>query len=255
MEFQDKVFESSGAEGLDGHVSFSYDAKQDNYIIQDGTASFTAKRSDLVNSQDYTKAIDHSGPTATDSLKVFGNIRSPNPAGVPPIKLSYLSYGVWSHSDLQSNVSRNTFFLFGFPTQPSNMPKSGSAQYTGLAFGRQVFASHPEDPTIASGTATFTADFGTGAVDTKLSLTVEWNDEYNGSGVISSNGFSGMFTQSTDSRFTGGGFIGAFFGPNAEEAGYAFHLSGNRNPYSGASLRGYFGDFYTQGVVVGTKQP
>jgi hypothetical protein len=104
------------------------------------------------------------------------------------------------------------------------------------------------------GTASFNVDFGAGTINTDLALTTSNNvlGTFNGSGTISGNQFSGSFTTSNVQNFVGGAFNGGFYGPAAQEMGYAFTIKEhNPDPFAGASPAPT--DTLISGVVVGKK--
>jgi hypothetical protein len=192
----------------------------------------------------------------TDQLRLYSNVRSGSSQAGAPIDLTYLSFGSWSHDDSTSGVSRDTYFLFGSPTVASDMPVSGTASYSTFVNANIVSIIPGNGESLLKGSATFTADFGKGTVDTALTLPLENfgspNSKYDGSGTISGSQFAGDFTTSDDPTFNNGKFAGGFFGPGAKEMGYTFTLSrGVADPYAGAAIEPAL--VWIVGAVVGTK--
>jgi hypothetical protein len=178
-------------------------------------------------------------------------VRSGGPQAGAPLQLTYLSYGIWSHRDSASTARRLTYALFGFPTTSANMPKTGSASYQTYVLAHQlvVGAGFGGDDDL-TGTASFDVDFGTGGIKTDLNLGSA--GLYNGTGLLSGDRFSGSFTSNIQ-YFTGGTFNGGFFGPTAQEMGYAFELRRhNPDPFAGAAPAP--SDYLITGAVLGTKK-
>jgi hypothetical protein len=130
------------------------------------------------------------------------------------------------------------------------MPRSGSASYQTAVTASTVNITIASTETQIGGTATFNANFGTGAVNTDLTL--QNIGAFTGTGTISGNLFAGAFS-SSDPYFKSGDFSGGFFGPAAGEMGYTFALkTGSEDPYGGASVAPFLS--WTTGTVVGKKQ-
>lgn len=176
-----------------------------------------------------------------------------------PLELRYLSYGQWIHNEGTGAEKNYVHFLLGYPTVASDMPRSGSANYATFVRATRLIVGSTgsggsESP--LAGTATFGVNFATGAIDTSLSLVVpdvggsRAAGTFNGTGIITTgtSSFTGTFT-SPDTALTGD-FTGAFFGPAAEEMGYAFGLNGQRP----ANPLGDGHDYHIVGTVVGKKQ-
>ena len=116
--------------------------------------------------------------------------------------------------------------------------------------------SFPVVETLIGGTATFSANFGSGAITTNLNLNKLDGGSigtFAGTGQIqSTNQFTGTFTSNTQ-FFSSGSFAGGFFGPAAAEMGYGFTIHKfNPDPYAGATVEPMH--TYVTGVVVGKKQ-
>jgi hypothetical protein len=122
---------TAGSAALDpaGTVSVDYDSSSGTYTVHGvpGSASFTA--ADRTDSSGYIDTYSKQSGTVTDQLQLFGNIRSGGPQSGAPVQLTYLSYGVWTHSDSQSGQMQRSYALFGFPTPTSGMPRSGIGTY------------------------------------------------------------------------------------------------------------------------------
>jgi C-lobe and N-lobe beta barrels of Tf-binding protein B len=160
--------------------------------------------------------------------------------------LSYVSLGLWAHSD-QGPFHRPeslTAYAIGYETPASAVPATGTAVYSGNGTVRGVVLL-PQGVHVGGaelvGNASLTANFGTGSISgTFTGITADdgarvtpWNDiSVNASIVAGTNGFNGT-TQATTSpsapyalRGTAAGSInGAFYGPNVENIGAVWSLS------------------------------
>lgn len=217
--------------------TIAYSAATDSYTLRasDGTvATFTPV--DVVNPTPPGAALQYR-KTVGSTTDVF-TIVVPQSGTVT---LSYLLVGSWIHSDATGSTIR--LGVAGSPTIASDMPRSGTATYSGGTGGTAVMNNAGQSLSPSS-TMTFSTNFGTGAVTTSLNLASAANNfgTFNGTGTVSSSGpgFSG-----TLSGANGGGlFSGAFFGPQALEMGYSWYLTGN--------LAGT--PFSAVGTAVGAKQ-
>lgn len=243
--------EQYSVEGRGSRVAVSYDAGAGTYTVRDEAASVTFQASERTSTSGYVDVYTKAAGGISDQLKVYGNLRSGGSAASAPVALSYVTYGAWTHTEASSDRTRNTVIIAGFPTPAADMPRSGSASYqttvtgTKLEFGMGVISQLID----LAGTATFTADFGASSVNTLLTLPEA--GAFSGTAPIAGNQFSGTFT-STTPNFNSGAFAGGFFGPGAQEMGYAYHIfKYNPDPYAGASPAPMYS--YISGAVVGKK--
>jgi hypothetical protein len=244
---------SLGVAGRAPTVTFKYDAASNTYTVTDDTTTASFDASAGSNAGKFYKYSFQSGQTS-DELDLFRNVQTSAYNG---IQLSYLSFGSWSHANSQTGERTLTYFVFGYPTAVSDMPRSGTASYKTLVSGNIRDIRPTVDGATeygVGGTATFTANFGSGTVATDLTLVRSDQvslGSYSGTGTISANQFSGTFS-STDPYFQSGAFMGGFYGPGAQEMGYAFTIRNyNPDPTSGASVN--YVDQWIAGAVVGVK--
>lgn len=251
--------------GRGAGVGIDYDSASGTYTVRAGAGSATFGAADRTSSTGFTDVYKKQAGTVTDQLTLFGNVRTGGPQTNAPVALTYLSYGLWAHADTpagqpanqQTSQVQKTYLLFGFPSTSANMPRTGVASYQTAVTGNVIevgLGALPEDN--VSGTATFDVDFGSGAVKTDLILARATSQAplgtFNGTGTLTSDQFAGSFTSSAR-YFTSGSFNGGFFGPTAQEMGYAFQiLKHNPDPFAGASPLP--SDTAISGVVVGTKK-
>jgi hypothetical protein len=169
---------------------------------------------------------------------------------------------VWTRTNSDTGDARKTYFVYGFDTSDASMPRTGTATYktfvTGNMHERHAPGGVSEIP--LGGSATFSANFGSGTIDTTLNL-VRASDQgvigtFIGTGMMETGLKLGQFAgrySSTMPYFRSGGFTGAFFGPEAKEMGYAFAIwQNNPDPYAGAAPMRPLDNRLT-GVVVGIK--
>jgi len=232
--------------------TISYDASSGSYTVngEGFVQTFTdAERSSSGYFDTYT---DPAHPDV--HLTLLNNTRVDPSVSGAPVQLSYLSFGRETLDQTLDGGGAgwhwDTYFLFGYPTQTSDMPKTGTASYSTAAFASYTTLNKGDPITTVTGNATFSADFASGTVSTALTLPfshdTSTSSTYNGSGTVADNQFSGQFTTSDDPFFGGGNFDGGFFGPAAKEMGYTFTLqrAGGDN---GSGI-------YVIGAVVGTKK-
>jgi len=246
-----------GVSGRSPAMTFSYDAATGSYTVHDASASATFTAADRTSTAGNIDAYAKQTTSAFyDELKLYNNVRSGTSQAGSAVQLTYLSFGAWKHNDNTALDKLNTtYFLVGYPTAVSDMPKTGSASYTTTVTGNLVNIAIGAPESEVGGTATFTANFGTGAVNTDLSLNVVATQTslgtFLGTGTISANEFTGTFT-SPNNYFENGFFAGGFYGPAAKEMGYTFAIQrGAWDPYAGATAAPFMS--WIVGSVVGKK--
>lgn len=247
------VLNEAGASGRGPAITFAYDAERGTYSLTNGTDAASFAAADQAAATGYELNFAKDSGTISDKLTLFGNASASVPAASAPISLSYMSYGFWSHADSASQKTRNAYFIYGQPTGAiSTMPVTGTATYQASVNAYMLqYAYVPSQITNLTGSASFTADFGAGTVSTALNLSA-FSHPFNGTGTISGDQFSGTFS-SASTIFNAGAFMGGFYGPAAQEMGYAFYIQNyNADPYSGASIAPMFTT--VSGVVVGTRR-
>lgn len=224
-------------------MSLSYDAATGAYTVTDATgasATFLPSSRSPADSNATISVYSRVSGNRSDQLALF------NPgAANPRMALSYVSYGAWQQiTDNGATVDvAQQYLLFGV-RQASNAPSTGSASYSTIVDG---LWANPDGIYALGGTSSFTANFTNMTVSTTLNLTgqhVSTNQVkpmglFTGAGSIAAlgGGFSGTFThQGTDADGTvyTGGFAGAFFGPQGQEMGYTFSLTGQGAAAAGA---------------------
>ncbi|GAA0335132.1 hypothetical protein GCM10009087_51850 [Sphingomonas oligophenolica] len=237
-------FSNASSYALGSGVTVAYTAANDTYRLTapDGTSatfdpSSAQQPTPGSNSQIWIKTVG----TTRDQF----TLTVPTVSGVP---LSYTVLGIWGHIDTATNHAVFRLAVGGAPTLASDMPKSGTATYSVGVRGGAVPTGGGSAYTLnANSTATFSANFGTGAISTSLALAgtpasggsaVTSFGTFNGTGTIASN--SPGFTGTLSGTGATGLFSGAFFGPQASEMGYDWSLTAP--------------SFTAVGTVTGVKQ-
>jgi len=207
-------------------LSISYNASTNGYTVRDGANSqpfvpadirsdFTFNGPAFVN---YARGV---GTATEDYLSIY------RPAGGGgDVALTYTTLAQWiriAHSSTGTTSTAQTDAVWavgGFATLASDMPRTGTASYSGPLRGIYV-----QGTTLAnvSGLAQLAADFGAGTVRADLTLNRSGFSTLlvGGNGTISSARFAGNLA---GSGFTGT-FDGGFFGPQAAEMGFSFIMS------------------------------
>lgn len=171
-------------------------------------------------------AYDTTGPAgqfnATDTVaaRIFNNS-----ANNPRLVLTHTSFiDLTITSPIPGGGSRTSrnIAVFGVPTPAAQIPRSGTANYTGVAYG---FGGAGGNDFSAVGTSGLTADFGASTFSATLNLdaTIQAN---NVMVTLAPKTFTGSIVNGTTFGSAFDGFVGRFFGPNASEFGAAFNFGG-----------------------------
>lgn len=221
---------NQGADSFGSGPTFAYAAASDTFTITapgGAVGVFTAADFNAAQSTATTRVFLKVGPSGQQSLR----LTTPTINGVA---LSYTQFSNFLNAS--GSTATSWISVGGMPTIASDMPKSGTATYSAQT-GANILASPPTVSApftvyvaTAASTATFSANFGTGAINTSVRLigapagssTTTDFGTFSGTGTIASGGpaFSGTFAGTT-----GAGFSGAFFGPQALEMGYAYNFA------------------------------
>lgn len=224
-------FSNASTLAIGSGVTVAYTAASDTYRL-------TAPDGSNVTFDPSNAQPPQPGSTAQVWVKTVGTTRDqfflsiPTVSGVP---LSYTVVGSWGRFDTTNNTGIVRLAVGGAPTLASDMPKTGTATYS-TATGGSAVATGVSVPYTLTGnsTSTFSANFGTGALTSSLTLAgtpasgggaVTNFGTYNGTGAIAASGpgFTGTLTGAGAT----GLYSGAFFGPKALEMGYEWSLTGS----------------------------
>ncbi|HEV2569685.1 transferrin-binding protein-like solute binding protein [Sphingomonas sp.] len=224
-------------------MSLSYDSATGAYTVREaggGSATFLPASKNPTESNATVSVYNQVSGNRSDQLVLF------NPgASNPKMALTYVTYGIWQQvTDNGATLGvAQQYLLYGI-RQAADAPSTGSASYTTLVDG---LWANPDGVYSLGGTSSFTADFAAKTVTTTLDLlgknvATGVNKSlglFNGSGTIAAlgGGFSGTLAhQGTDGdgNVYSGSFAGAFFGPQGQEMGYTFNLTGTGGAAVGA---------------------
>ncbi|MET3722863.1 hypothetical protein [Sphingomonas trueperi] len=219
-------YSATGASGL--KEAISYDAASGLYTFYSTDSSSTplsltsdAMVAGAVPGYSYFKVSDPRSPGAKDLIVVYNSASN-------PLTLTYTSFA-FAQMDPSLKTSVQQAYVFG--VQTSNLPTTGSASYSGLVAGSAQDSAG--QLYVLNGTSTLTADFAKGAYSTTLSFTGVDANGRAGLGTQNYAGSAGSFTLNgspLNGNLSGSGtgsWGGKFFGPNAEEFGYTFAVSGS----------------------------
>jgi hypothetical protein len=250
-----------GVDKTGTRIVITYNAESQTYTVRNEkvptATSATFGPADRVSSIEYVDRYASQSVGVSDSLITFGNARQNASTDVPPIILSYVSFGVWKHIETATATTTNSHFLFGWPTVPASMPTTGTATYSLIVSGNAV-ESGPAFGTQQyefGGTSIIRANFSAATLTTELNLDRSGIlGSYSGSGTINSSVFAGSLDTRLPiaNRPDNGQFSGGFFGPNASEVGYVFSITRTNPGYNaGAAIAPR--DVWFIGAAVGKK--
>jgi Transferrin binding protein-like solute binding protein. len=164
--------------------------------------------------------------------------------------LSYTAFGIWTNtpSAQYSTSSYENAFAFGYQTPTSNMPTSGTANYSGPVDGVVMLPNNGAGVVnaVLTGTASLDANFASGSVagaftgmngKTSTGPLTNWNSVAVSASIgAGTNAFSGTTSVSSTPETVNamkstatGTITGGFYGPNAEELGAVWTLSDGTN--------------------------
>jgi hypothetical protein len=214
-----------------GSIRIYFDAPSGKYIVSNIVG--TAHRFPDGFTTDSGPPFTSYGQNSVDGVRRL-SVLTPS-ASNSKISLSYTSFGVWQfdsadRTDIDPQINDFHFFYFGIPTPVSDLPRTGTGTYTGVAQG---ILFDPQAIYALDGSMSLSADFAAGSLGTTLALngTSTTNGlritipTLTGAATISAdkNSFVGALT-TADNSFVGS-LQGAFFGPAAQEVGYSFAIN------------------------------
>ncbi|MDF8335196.1 transferrin-binding protein-like solute binding protein [Novosphingobium cyanobacteriorum] len=221
-----------------GTLKVSYDATKDAYTFSDEASSATFLPADRVSSSSAFDTYRFASGTSTQELRLFRSSPSND-----RLSLRYVTFGLWSTYQVGASKTRyqTRIAMTGVKTPLADLPKAGTATYTGIADG--IAALDGQAYRLAGSTGTLNVDFGTGVVKTEVELVGQTDISSDALGTIALGTIRGTAQIGGDqTRYTGtvrglgmeGSMGGGFFGPAADETGYAFSLSDGTNTAVGA---------------------
>lgn len=215
--------------GFGDQIQLDYNAASDSYTVRINQAGLSRNETfgpgdiDAANSD--TEVTIYARGDQTFALLKPDNTQLP---------LSFVGYGAWQDARAQNNAVRfeTAFFTYGILTAANDIPNNRTARYTAIVDG---FWSPGDALLSIGGTADFEADFINNRINGTFTLvgeeiltpTIRPFGTFDAVGTISAtqNEFSGTLQNRVSATNTGF-FDGAFFGPNAEELGGTFRLTG-----------------------------
>ena len=182
----------------------------------------------------FRKTVTANGATTTETLKIYKPGSSND-----ELVLNYASFGnvvlEYLADHTTTIIADRRWFTWGLATDPSSIPRAGTANYAGVIYGDAVAGSNI---LALTGTASFNFDMGAGSF--KASLVPVATDSKTGTAYqLGTFGFTGnvpvfqnifaatSFTVPTSGQAT---LAGRFYGPNAQELGAGFRLIAIPNP-------------------------
>jgi hypothetical protein len=228
-------------------VQVAYSAANDSYTLSiPGATATTFLPSEVTQPQPAPNVVQYLKRNSSGAVTDVLTLIIPTSGGVP---LNYTLVGTWG-TNVASGTPTYRIGIGGIPTLASDVPKTGSANYS-VGVGGSANNNGTNYNLQPNSTATFSANFAAGTVATTLNLSGVTGSgatpvsfgSFTGTGTIASTtpGFTGTFSGTAfNSSATSGFFSGAFFGPQGIEMGYAYALSA--------------GTFNAVGAVTGAKQ-
>lgn len=246
-------FSNGASYAFGSGVTVAYTASSDSYTLTaPGGATQTFGPGDVQTDpiqQNIIRYVKVNGTTRDQLSLIVPTVGS----GVP---LSYTILGAWATLNTSDKTGTFRVAVGGSPTQTSDVPKSGTANYTVAVSGTAALAqvgplggiSAPPHDLGQGSTGTFSANFGSGTITTQLNLTGRMIltgegyppltnfGTYAGSGSFTSGGpgFSGTLSGTFNGISSTGTFTGLFLGPQAVEVGFGYRLSGTGFDAAGA---------------------
>ncbi|HEX4737274.1 MAG TPA: transferrin-binding protein-like solute binding protein [Allosphingosinicella sp.] len=199
-------------------ISIHYDAPSNSYTI---TADGRTQTYGPAQAGPGTKDLDFYQQGPNDAFTLYKTAASTS------LALTYTRYGGWSAAGATGNQLdfHDVYFVFGIPTAPADMPRTGTANYAGRALA--TWAS-PQTFISQKGIVLFTADFGASTINVHIELGSSSDFKagpadfgiLNGTGTIDSA--SASFAGTVSGNGYSGPLKGLFFGPKAVEMGGTF---------------------------------
>jgi len=147
--------------------------------------------------------------------------------------LTYTTFGLWAESNASFLIERDNprivdggAFFAGVATPADRMPTAGTARFTGAAVALEASGLRGRD--LLAGPLEATADFARGRLDASTELSSidtlsSWGTVTMRNVAIEGSGFSGSASATSGHS---GRATGSFMGPDADELGGAFVLTG-----------------------------
>ena len=239
-------------------ITVTPDFEKGTYSISNDVASTSFETAQLpVLPDPGQNFVSFATPLAANTpylgLYILNNLAPESGTNAPALQFHYLSFGGWQqHNERDNNSHSITSFLYGTRTASTDMPKTGTANYSLL-----VQAQSTAGYVSYIGDGALTANFASGELSTRIdvygsSIGGLYDFPYarmTGTGTITSGSanFTGQLAATNNSY--SGSFKGAFFGPGAPEVGLTFSVKGQ------FGLPGVTSEQRMIGIAVGRKDP
>lgn len=248
---------------IDGKVTVSYDPASGTYVLASQSGSpivgGSVPQNLTITAADKVAGSSNASYTRYHNPSVDGQLLN-HGSGNPTLALTYTSLADLTTTTNRSGLAVTTQYLtaFGVQTPNGDMPRSGTANYSGILVGRGNQVGFSNDA-VLSGTSAMAINFATGSGTASLNInatdklssaqmaigTFTFTGGNNAISPGARNGFT--FNPATYSNLPAGGavsgqFSGAFYGPAAEEFGGAFNLQvttgqvANTSRFEGAAV-------------------
>ena len=251
----------------DPNIKVSYDPSSGTYSFVTQTAGISGGAVPLNNTvaaTDIVSSSSNASYTIYHNSSVDGRILNPG-RGNPTIALTYTSLADLTYTGNRNGtlVTTEYFVPFGAQTPVSQIPRTGTGNYTGIVLGHGDQHGFSNDAWL-NGTSALNIDFGTGQGNASLTLTATDKatlaqmplGTFNFAGgtiaIAPAIGNTFFFNPTSYTNLPNGGavsgnFSGSFFGANAAEFGgvFALHVSDG----SGQSANGS----HFEGATVGKR--
>lgn len=222
---------------IEDRIEVRYDPTANNYVVR---STLTVGQGQAGPTNATILAADRSVAESNATLDVYHGAGYDarlyrTGSGNPEIALTYTSFAQITQTTtvLGDTVTSTRYVPFGGLTPLFQMPRTGTATYSGVVYGEGKDTQFANSA-LLSGSSQLTANFATGA--TSLSMDLVSTDSVSGasralgsfaySGAPSCCGPSNRISLVSDHRDgVSGNVIGQFNGPNAAEFGAAFILN------------------------------
>nr|WP_246465531.1 transferrin-binding protein-like solute binding protein [Novosphingobium jiangmenense] len=244
---------------LDSNIEVTYNPTDKSYVLTSKTTgvnfggaaqlSQTLAAADLKTAESSSTFDVYRGADYTARVFKFGS-------GNPSIALTYASFAEVVRTDTVDGrqVTTHYYVPFGGLTPSFQIPRTGSATYSGVVYGYGRNGATQREASL-SGTSTFTADFAAGTGSAVLALTAT-DVSNNAASSLGSFTYSGSLAGNCPGCGVGNTFSlrgsgtdvlstsflnGMFFGANAAEWGGSFllqlsPLGGQQSIYTGVTV-------------------
>lgn len=216
-------------------------------VVGSAFVPFTIKASDIVAGTADDDRVYYE--TNQGDRQLSGWVHNIAP-GNGEIELTYTSFAAFrtTYGSGPGSQQNDNFITFGNATPSALIPRTGSASYSGIALGGAELAGIGYDGTV-HGTSDLTANFNAASFTSKLVLfTDEMTPRSIGTFLFNGNIYESGFGGNVSEYPTySGQMVGDFYGPHADEYGYAWTV----NYYTSAPGGALGNTLY--GIAVGKK--